>query len=146
MKNLYLEMKERQQNEVNNLPIYFAFGDRQLQERANELGFESVDEMIKNVTGIGAGGFVKNEDFDRVMNAFKEHDEEMTRAFESDDFLKSAFEYELANHEYIITYDKGDTLRALGISFEEYQKSERMQKLMAEAVTNYLKAMNELGW
>jgi len=89
MKTIYEEFKERQQKETNNLPIYFAFGNAQLQERSNELGFESIDDMINNVVGIGAGGFCKKED---------------------------------------------------------YQKSERMQKLFKEAKEDYLKAMNELGW
>lgn len=146
MRNIYEELKERQQKETNDLPIYFAFGDRQLQERADELGFESIDDMINNVVGIGAGGFCKKEDFDRVMNTFKEHNEEMIEAFENDEFLKDAFRYEMSNHEYIITYDISDTLRALGITLEEYQKSERMQKLFKEAKKDYIKAMNGLGW
>lgn len=146
MRNIYEELKERQQKETNDLPIYFAFGDRQLQERADELGFESIDDMINNVVGIGAGGFCKKEDFDRVMNTFKEHNEEMIEAFENDEFLKDAFRYEMSNHEYIITYDISDTLRALGITLKEYQESERMQKLFKEAKEDYLKAMNALGW
>ena len=146
MKNIYEELKERQQKETNDLPIYFAFGDRQLQERADELGFESIDDMINNVVGIGAGGFCKKEDFDRVMNTFKEHNEEMIEAFENDEFLKDAFRYEMSNHEYIITYDISDTLRALGITLKEYQESERMQKLFKEAKEDYMKAMNGLGW
>lgn len=146
MKTIYEEFKERQQKETNNLPIYFAFGNTQLQERADELGFESIDNMINNVVGIGAGGFCKKEDYQNIINTFKKHNEELKENLKNDEFLKSAFRYEMSNHEYIITYDIYDTLRALGITLEEYQKSERMQKLFKEAKENYLKAMNELGW
>lgn len=146
MKTIYKEFKERQQKETNNLPIYFAFGNAQLQERADELGFESIDDMINNVVGIGAGGFCKKEDYQNIINTFKKHDEELKENLKNDEFLKSAFRYEMSNHEYIVTYDMSDTLRALGITLKEYQKSERMQKLFKEAKENYLKAMNELGW
>lgn len=146
MRTIYKEFKEIQQKETNNLPIYFAFGNEQLQERTNELGFESIDDMIKNVVGIGAGGFCKKKDYQNIINTFKKHNEELKENLKNDEFLQSAFEYELANHEYIITYDISDTLRSLGITLEEYQKSERMQKLFEEAKKDYLKAMNELGW
>lgn len=146
MKNIYEEFKESQQKETNNLPIYFAFGKEQLQERANELGFESIDDMLNNVVGIGAGGFCKKEDYQNIINTFKKHNEELKENLKNDEFLKSAFRYEMSNHEYIVTYDILDTLRALEITLEEYQKSERMQKLFKEAKKDYLKAMNELGW
>lgn len=142
----YEELEAKHQEEINKLPIYFAFGNEQLQERTNELGFESIDDMIKNVVGIGAGGFCKKEDYQNIINTFKKHNEELKENLKNDEFLQSAFEYELANHEYIITYDISDTLRSLGITLEEYQKSERMQKLFEEAKEDYLKAMNELGW
>ena len=145
-KNLYIEFKERQQKEIDNLPIYFAFGDRQLEERAKELGFETVDEMIKNVTGIGAGGFVKNNDLDDVLNTFKRQNEELEEALKNDNFLQSAFEYELANHEYIITYDISDALRPLGIKYDEYLKNERYINIMKKAIENYKKDMELLGW
>lgn len=146
MRTIYKEFKERQQKEKNNLPIYFAFGNEQLQERANELGFESINDMINNVVGIGAGGFCKKEDYQNIINTFKKHNEELKENLKNDEFLKSAFRYEMSNHEYIVTYDIYDTLRSLEITLEEYQKSERMQKLFEEAKEDYLKAMNELGW
>ena len=146
MKNIYEEFKERQQKETNSLPVYFAFGKAQLQDRADDLGFESIDDMINNVIGIGAGGFCKKEDYQKIMNTFKKHNEELKENLKNDEFLKSAFRYEMSNHEYIVTYDISDTLMALGISTEEYQKSERMKKLFKEAKEDYLKAMNELGW
>ena len=144
--NKYTELKERQQAETNALPIHFAFGDRQLKEKAEELGFETVDEMIENVTGIGAGGFVLKNDLDLILNTFKRHSEEMGEALKDDDFLKEAFEYELGNHEYIITYDVSDALRPLGITYEEYQTSERYQNIMKKAVKNYMDYMEKCGW
>lgn len=144
--NIYTEFKERQQKEINDLPIYFAFGDRQLQEKADELGFSTVEEMLQNVVGIGAGGFVLKNDLDLVLDTFKRHSEEMSEALKNDDFLKDALEYELGNHEYIITYDVSEALRPLGITYKEYQTNERYQRIMKEAVRSYTDYMEKCGW
>ena len=145
-KNIYTKFKERQQKETNDLPIHFAFGDRQLKEKAEELGFSSVEELIENVTGIGAGGFVLKNDLDLVLETFKRHSQEMDKALKNDDFLEDAFEYELSNHEYIMTYDISDALRPLGITYEEYQTNERYQRVMKDAVKKYMDHMEKCGW
>lgn len=142
----YEELKAKHQQEVNNLPIYFAFGQRQINEVIEKLGFKDEEELKKNVFTIGAGSIILNKDKDKVLNTFLEHDKEMIKAFENDDFLLSAFEYELANHEYIITYDITDTLRALGIKLIEYQENKRFQEIMQQAITNYKKDMEKFGW
>lgn len=72
--------------------------------------------------------------------------EEFKENLKNDNFLQSAFEYELANHEYIITYDVSDALRALGITLEEYQKNNRYKEIMKKAIENYKKDMELLGW
>lgn len=146
MKNLYKDLKDRQQKESNALPLYFAFGKNQMDELIKKLGFESEEELLKNVFTIGAGSIILKKDRDLVINTFKRHDEELKEAFRNDDFLQSAFEYELSNHEYIMTYDKSETLHALGISQAEYNKNERYQKLMTLAIENYKKDMEALGW
>lgn len=140
---IYEELKAKHQEEINKLPVYFAFGNEQLQERADELGFESIDDMINNVVGIGAGGFCKKEDYQNITNTFKKHNEELKENLKNDEFLQSAFEYELANYEYIITYDISDTLRSLGITLKEYQENERYQNIMKVAISNYKKEMEK---
>ena len=142
----YEELKAKHQQEVNNLPIYFAFGQKQINEIIEKLGFKDEEELKKNVFTIGAGSIILNKDKDKVLNTFLEHDKEMIKAFENDDFLLSAFEYELANHEYIITYDITDTLGALGIKLTEYQENKRFQEIMQQAITNYKKDMEKFGW
>lgn len=142
----YEELKAKHQQEVNNLPIYFAFGQKQINEIIEKLGFKDEEELKKNVFTIGAGSIILNKDKDKVLNTFLEHDKAMLKAFENDDFLLSAFEYELANHEYIITYDITDTLGALGIKLTEFQENKRFQEIMQQAITNYKKDMEKFGW
>lgn len=142
----YRDFKEEQQKEINNLPIYWAFGQSQLEEVAHKLNFQSAEEMIPHVKGIGAGGFCKEEDYSTVIDTFKRQDENLSDLLHNDyDFLVDAIEYELGNHEYIITYDKWDALAPLGL-VEEYNTSEVIQKATEEAIKNYKEAMKGFGY
>ena len=49
------------------------------------------------------------------------------------------FIYELANHEYCITYDLEETLNALGLSVEEINADERLLHGLNKAIEDYLK-------
>ena len=142
----YSQMKSRHQKAVDNLPMYFAFGDRQFNELRERLGFETEEEMLKNVFTLGAGSIILKKDKELVMSTFEQNSKEMDEAMKDDDFLLSAFEYELGNHEYIITYEIDETLDALGIDPEEYLNSERMRRIMKQAKINYLKEMEKFGY
>ena len=140
----YVEMKERHQKMIDNLDLKFAFSDEQFEKAMQELGLTKDD--TDKIVGIGAGGFCLKETADKLIEYYKQFDEELTKAFNNDEFLIDAFEYELGNHEYIISYDIDDTLRALNISIKEYQENKRYQELMKVAISNYKKAMEKFGW
>lgn len=140
----YNEMKERHQKLIDELPLKFAFSDEQFEKAMIELGLTKED--TDKVVGIGGGGFCLPETADKLIEYYKQFEKEEAKAFKDDDFLRSAFEYELANHEYIITYELEDTLRALNISKEEYNKNERYKKIMKEAIKNYEKELEKYGW
>lgn len=140
----YVEMKERHQKMIDELDLKFAFSDEQFEKAMQELGLTKND--TDKIVGIGAGGFCLPETAEKLVEYYKQFDEEEQKAFKNDEFLQSAFEYELANHEYIITYDLFDTLRALNITEEEYQKNERYQDIMKKAIKNYKKDMERFGW
>lgn len=140
----YEEMKARHQKLIDSLPLKFAFSDAQFERAMNELGLTKDD--TDKVVGIGAGGFCLPETAEKLENYCKQFHEEKTKAFKNDDFLRSAFEYELANHEYIITCELDETLRALDISEEDYYKNDRYKRIMKEAIKNYAEDMERLGW
>jgi hypothetical protein len=140
----YVEMKERHQKLIDELPLKFAFSNEQFKNAMEELGLTEND--TDKVVGIGGGGFCLPETAEKLVNYYKQFNEEEEKAFKNDDFLQSAFEYELANHEYIITYDLYDTLVALNINVKEYQENERYQKIMDKAIKNYEKDMEKYGW
>lgn len=140
----YEEMKARHQKMVDSLPLKFAFSDEQFKKAMEELGLTEND--TDKVVSIGAGGFCLKETAEKLADYYLHFEKEEEEAFKNDEFLQGAFEYELANHEYIITYDLYDTLRALGISMKEYQNNERYKKIMAKAIENYKKDMERFGW
>lgn len=83
MKNLYVELKNRHQEEVNNFPMAFAFSDKQFEEGMLSLGLQphETDEVID----IGGGGFIRKSDRDAYINLNKRIEEEMRNAIEDVD-------------------------------------------------------------
>ncbi len=145
MKDSYIILKEKQQKEINDLPIYWAFGDKQLEELKQKLNIKNDDELKEKCCAI-CGGIAFKKDIDKILDTFKRLDEEMHEAYKNDEFLQKAFEYELLNHEYVITYEIEATLTALGITQKEYTEDERIRKIAKKAIQKYLKEMEKLGW
>lgn len=136
----YLEIKNNNQKRFNDFAekhIYwiFAFSNKEFDEKLKEH-----DLTKDNIISIGAGGFIKKEhknlylkEMDRLYknDAFKQ-------ILDDDEEVKKAFIYELANHEYCITYNLDDTLDALGITFEELKNDKRLLTIMNQARKDYL--------
>lgn len=94
MKNHYQELRDRQQEEVNAFPMFFAFDQRQFAEGMRRLGLRPSD-MNQVYAIAGTGGFYRKSDAPK---------------------LHEMFLTELSNHEYGYTGDVQDTLDALGIT------------------------------
>ena len=56
-----------------------------------------------------------------------------------DGIIKDMFLYELANHEYCITYDLEDTLDALALTVDEINADPRLLHGLEKALKQYLK-------
>jgi hypothetical protein len=50
-----------------------------------------------------------------------------------DGFAFDMFDYELASHEYCITWEVEDTLRALGLTIDEVNASEKLRYSLKKA-------------
>ena len=61
-----------------------------------------------------------------------------------DGFIFDMFVYELANHEYCITYDLEDTLDALGLTAEQINADKRLTHGLNKAIKHYLKNYKNL--
>lgn len=139
--NKYEEMKEKHQKEFDQFPMKFAFTDKQFKESMEALGLTEND--TDKIIGIGAGGFIKKSDLKSYTEMCQKAEKEMQEAIENDKtgegFIKDMFKYELANHEYCITYELDDTLDALGLTLEEINNNQALKNGLKLAKKEYLK-------
>ena len=98
----YAQMKERQQREVNDFPMVFAFSDRQFAEGMRALGLDPSDRG--QIVPIGGGGFIRKTDEEAYKAMFRRHRLEHEAAMDADKtgdgYLLEMFRCELADHEY----------------------------------------------
>ena len=139
--NAYQQMKDRQQKEFDAFPIGAAFSDHQFQQMMEKWGL-SVNDTDK-ICSIGGGCYIRKTDKDAfcdLMNRLNSEKENAIAAdLTGDDFIFDMFVYELANHEYCITYDLEDTLDALGLTAEEINADKRLTHGLNKAIKHYLK-------
>ena len=135
----YLELKQRQQKEVNDFPFGFAFSNQQFKEMMEKFGLKETD--TDKIYSIGAGGYIRKSDSNAFDEMFKRHRKEIEDEIEKDKkgtgFIYSMFRYELANHEYCITYDIEPTLDALGLTVDEINKKENLLNGLRKALKEY---------
>lgn len=118
----YLQMKERQREELEAFPMAFAFSQKQLDEALAKLGAESKED----VCAIPGGGIILKANKKALVRLFVNHMDERATAYESDSMLTEAIRYELGNHEYGYTGDPTtDALRALGYDLDTITERER---------------------
>ena len=118
MKNRYAELRQRQRQEVNALPIGFAFSDRQFEEMMRGWGLDPEKDLDKIYKAGNTGGFFKKSD-----------------AQTGEGFIYEMFLDELDNHEYGYTRDTEDTLYALGYTADEVLGNPRLKRGIEKAVT-----------
>lgn len=139
--NRYREMKQRHQKEVNEFPMFFAFNQKQFDEGMRSLGLEPTD--TKKIYKLGnTGGFYRKTDSEALHGMFKRHTEEMQKAIAEDTtgdgFIYEMFLYELANHEYCITFEYEDTFQALGLTEREIYGNTALVAGLEKATRKYL--------
>ena len=134
--NTYLTMKQAHQKEVNDFPFFFAFSNKQFEEGMAKFGL-SPNETDKIYSFGGTGGYYLRTDSDRLHEMLQRHRKEMSDAIKGDvsgeGFIFDMFNYELANHEFIISGDIEYTLEMLDISLKEYNKDARLKHGMSLA-------------
>ena len=145
MNNSYQILKDKQQKEFNKFPIGAAFNNKQFNEMLEQWSLLPTD--TDKILHIGAGCYIRKSDKDAYLNMKRKHIKEMELAIDEDatgdGFIFDMFLYELANHEYCITYELDDTLDALGFTEEEIHEDERLSHRLDKAISQYLKNTNE---
>ena len=142
--NNYIEFKKEEEKEISLLPIYWAFDKEQLKDVYKKLNIID-DEDFKNKCMNYCGGFILKSDKELINDTLKNLDKKLKFNLDNDDeFLQNAFEYELSNHEYIVTGELSDVLNALGMNCDDLIG--RKSDILDKAIVNYKKEMSELGW
>ncbi len=115
--NKYDEMRQRQQEEFNKLPIKFAYGNDQFKKMMQEFGLKE-NQTDKLYSLSSAGGYYLKTDAPKIKAWQKATTEELSNAIAEDTtgegFILDMFYSELCNHEYGYTMDDEYTLDALG--------------------------------
>ena len=104
----YLNLKKKQEKEMNDFPIAYAFDGKQLEEALDKLG-ATKEECV---TVFNMGDIMKKVDVPRYKEMLKHHKEELLEAMKDDDFAEGAFLYEMDNHEYAINWSGDEDVLA----------------------------------
>ena len=142
--NQYQILKDRQQKEFNAFTMGAAFSQKQFDEMMAKWGLLPTD--TDKILHIGGGCYIRKTDRDAFHELVDKLDREKQEAIAADTtgdgIIKDMFLYELANHEYCITYDLDDTLDALGLTVEEINADPRLLRGLEKALKQYLKDTN----
>lgn len=136
--NRYAELRKRQQAEFNQLPLGFAFSDKQFKEMMEGWGLDPEKDTDK-LYRIPGGGFVQKKDHALLHEMTERHSAELKAAIEEDEtgegFVYEMFLYELDNHEFGYTGDTEDAIDALGYTADEVLGNPRLKRGIEKAVT-----------
>lgn len=135
--NRYRELRSKQQAVFNDLPLGWAFGQKQFDEMMQKWGLDP-DADTDKIYSIGGGGYVQKKDADLLHKTMGDLDAEFQNAIAADEtgegFIYEMFLYELENHEYSYTHDISDTLDALGFTLDQVKADQRLIKGLALAM------------
>lgn len=144
--NAYQEMKNRQQKEFDAFPMSAAFSNQQFKDMMEKWGL-TVNDTDK-ICSIGGGCYIRKTDKEALCALINRLNNEKENAIAADltgdGFIFDMFVYELANHEYCITYDLEDTLDALGLTAEQINADKRLTHGLNKAIKHYLKNYENL--
>ena len=136
MKNLYLELRQKHQDEMNSFPIFFAFSQSQFKKGMEKLGL-SEDDTDK-IYSLGGGGYYRRTDAEALREMFERHEKERKENLSNEQYAYEMFLYELSNHEYCITFDLDETLDACDITLNMLNDNEMLAEALRRAEKDYL--------
>ena len=135
----YLELKQKQEKEVNEFPLGFAFSKEQFEEMMEKFGLDKND--TDKIYSLGGGCYVKKSDAEAMDKMSLRHKEERENAIDDNKtgtgYVYEMFAYELANHEYCITYDLEETLDSLGLTIDEINNNKNLLNGLKKALKKY---------
>lgn len=152
----YEEYKTKRQKEFNELPIFYAFSDKQFTEQMEKRGLTIADTDKIYRLGDTAGFYLKS-DAQIIQDYFNKPDE-LEELLKDYDFAFGAFYYEMGNHEYHINWQADyDVCSCFGhVKFSETYDlvdywnqlnfTETTRKAYKDARAKFYKDADEKGW
>lgn len=138
-KNLYNDLKRKQEKELNNFPMFFAFSNKQFDEGMKKLDLQPTD--TDKIYSFGYGGYYRKSDAKKLNEMFEKHGNEMKQNIKADKtgegFIYDMFSYELSNHEYCITYDLDETLEVLCLTMKDINNNKNLSYGLKKALAKY---------
>lgn len=141
----YSELKKKTQkmfDDFHEKYAFFAFNDEQFEDGKKKLNV-SKDNKITPIYG---GGFVLSSKVNEYRELIAKASQMEKDFAKTEKGLESMLWYELANHEYVVTYDLDDTLEACNLT-DEYNNDENVRKSVDKIARDFLKRQEEAyGW
>ena len=137
----YAEMERRHQEEYNEFAkdkVHYAFGQKQIDELLQKLGYKDLKALGKDYVSIPGGGIVKIADYAELLAMFKRWDAERKKMKQVGKRLYEMFYSAMANLEYIIGQDDGEILAYCGITVKEFNSDKRYGKAWQKAHDEYM--------
>lgn len=158
----YTEFKDMLQNKVNDLPMFYAFSNEQLDNALDDMGLSLKDMKVNKLIRMGFGAFCLKSDLDSILSELNAVDDAKREFIEDYEQAYDAFMYEMGNHEYHINYEGDwDVLSCFGLNDNvcKYEDSkdvdEYMDAMWLSPVTkaayhdargDFLRIADEKGW
>lgn len=159
----YTEFKDMLQKKVNDLPMFYAFSNEQLDNALDDMGLSLKDMKGNKLIRMGFGAFCLKRDLDSILSEIQAVDDAKREFIEDYEQAYDAFFYEMGNHEYHINYYQGDwdVLSCFGLDddvceFDEGKEADEYMDAMGlspvtkaayhDARGDFLRMADEKGW
>lgn len=116
------------------ITYFYAFDKKQFLEGVEKVGAKLQDNFTKIATGV----FMKSSDVPKLEKLMKQRKKEHKERLEnSPEYAYHMFKYELANHEYILTYDLTDTLIDCDVTDKYLKENPSIYNVLEKAIKDY---------
>ncbi|HDF3152199.1 DUF7659 family protein [Staphylococcus chromogenes] len=130
----YLDLMEEHKREIDQFPLFFAFNDEGIEEGKRKVNAKEDDKIVH----VGMNGFVKKADLDAFKDMLDRHEKEHYKnMLESQEYVYHMVKYELANHEYNISYDVTDAFEACGLTDGIIRENPRIDEAVNLAIKDF---------
>ena len=144
--NKYKQLKDRQQKELNEFPMFFAFNQQQFNEGMIKLSLQP-HETDQIIPIWNTGGYIRKSEgtnFAQMMKKFEvEKQNEIDADTTGENYIFDMFQYELDDHEFVLTMDIEPTLNALGLSLDDVTDNPNLRHGLNKAIRAVRKYYNE---